>query len=81
MLYKIFWYKKNIKSSKIIYDECPHYRLLKYITYLDKNFYSYKTNYKHIIDWLDHFSKFYWDYLIRDNMVNIALNKIKNFIE
>ena len=50
------------------------------ITYLDKNFYSNKTEYKYIIDCIDHFSKFYWGFLIRDKTAETTLHKIKNFI-
>ena len=78
--YAKFFSRKIIKSSKIIFDEGPHYRLLIDITYLDKKFYLDKTNYKYIIDCIDHFSKFYWGYLIRDKTANTTLNKIKNFI-
>ena len=78
--YAKFFSRKIIKSPKIIYDEGPHYRLLIDITYLDTKLYSKKTNYKYIIDCIDHFSKFYWGYLIRDKTANTTLNKIKNFI-
>ena len=78
--YAKFFSRKIIKSPKIIYDEGPHYRLLIDITYLDKKYYSNKTNYKYIIDCIDHFSKFYWGYLIRDKTANTTLTKIKNFI-
>ena len=54
-----FFSKKLIQSPKIIIDEGPYYRMLVDITYLDKNFYKVKTNYKYIIDSIDHFSKFY----------------------
>ena len=64
----------------MIYDEGPHYRLLVDITYLDSKYYSDKTSYKYIIDCIDHFSKFYWAYLIRNKTAETALNKIKNFI-
>ena len=76
----LFFSRKIIKSPKIIYEEVPHYRLLIDITYLDTKFYSKKTDYKYIIDCIDHFSKFYWGYLIRDKTANTTLNKIKNFI-
>ena len=39
-----------------------------------------RTSYKYIIDCIDHFSKFYWGYLIRDKTAKTTLNKIKNFI-
>ena len=64
--YAKFYSKKLVKKPKMIYDEGPHYRLLVDITYLDSKYYSDKTNYKYIIDCIDHFSKFYWAYLIRN---------------
>ena len=76
--YKNFYSRKLIKSPKIIYDEGSHYKLLVDITYLDKKYYSKKTKYKYIIDCIDHFSKFYLGYLIRDKISKTALNKIKN---
>ena len=36
------------------------------ITYLDKKLIGYKTSYKYIIDCIDHFSKFYWGFLIEN---------------
>ena len=78
--YSKYFSRKLIKVPKIIYDEGPHYRLLVDITYLDPKYFSNKTNYKYIIDCIDHFSKFYWGYLIRDKTAKTTLNKIKNFI-
>ena len=78
--YSKFYSRKFIKTPKIIHDEGPHYRLLVDITYLDENYYKDKTEYKYIIDCIDHFTKFYWGYLIRDKTAKTALNKIKNFI-
>ena len=52
--YKNFYSRKLITSPKIIFDEGTHYRLLADITYLDKKYYSNKTNYKYIIDYIDH---------------------------
>ena len=78
--YSKYYSRKLVKQPKIIFDEGPHYRLLVDITYLDKKYYSKKTEYKYIIDCIDHFSKFYWGYLIRDKTSKTTLNKIKNFI-
>ena len=78
--YAKFYSRKLIKLPKIIYDEGPHYRLLIDITYLDTKYYKNVTDYKYIIDCIDHFSKFYWGYLIRDKTAKTTLNKIKNFI-
>ena len=78
--YSKFYILKLPRATKIITDEGPHYRLLIDITYLDSNYYSSKTQYKYIIDCIDHFSKFYWGYLLRDKSADSALRKIKNFI-
>ena len=75
-----FIVKKMIKYPMQIQDEGPHYRLLIDITYLDSKYYSKKTNYKYIIDCIDHFSKFYWAYLIREKTAETTLCKIKLFI-
>ena len=78
--YAKFYCKKMIKYPMQIQDEGPHYRLLIDITYLDSKYYSKKTNYKYIIDCIDHFSKFYWAYLIREKTAETTLCKIKLFI-
>ena len=78
--YSKYYSRKLIKQPKIIFDEGLHYRLLVDIIYLDKKYYSEKMNYKYIINCIDHFSKFYWRYLIKDKTSKTALNKIKNFI-
>ena len=62
---KYFSIKLKNKIS-IIQDFGPHYRYLMDITYLKNNIYNGKTTYKYIIDFIDHFSKFYWGFLIRD---------------
>ncbi len=36
------------------------------ITYLKSEIDSEKTYFKYIIDFLDHFTKFYWGFLIKD---------------
>ena len=69
--------QKNNKNPKIILDEGPHYRMLVDITYLDESYFNNKTKYKYIIDSIDHFSKYYWAFLIYSKVV---LNKIKSFI-
>ena len=78
--YSKFYSQKLPRATKIITDEGPHYRLLIDITYLDSNYYSGKTHYEYIRDYIDHFSKFYWGYLLRDKSADSALRKIKNFI-
>ena len=78
--YTKFFSKKLVKSPKIIVDEGPHYRMLVDITYLDKKLFKDKTDYKYVIDSIDHFSKFYWGFLIRDKTSDTVLRKIKSFI-
>ena len=43
-------------------------------------YYSGKTKYKYIIDSIDHFSKFYYGFLISNKNAETTLNKIKKFI-
>ena len=75
-------YRKELpRSPKIIFEEGPHYRMLIDITYLEKNLLDKKIKYKYIIDSIDHFSKFYWGFLIEDKKSNTVLNKIKLFIQ
>ena len=56
-----------------------HFRMLVDIAYLDNEFYKEKTNFKYIIDCIDHYTKFYWGYLIRDKKANTILSKINDF--
>ena len=51
------------------------------ITYLDKKFYANKTSYKYIVDCIDHFSKYYWRFLIKNKTSETTLKKIKLFFE
>ena len=69
-----------IKNPKIILDEGPHYRMLVDITYLDECYFNNKTKYKYIIDTIDHFSEYYWGFLISPKNAEVVLNKIKSFI-
>ena len=68
-------------AAKLILEEGPHYRMLIDITYLEKSFYDKKTKYKYIIDSIDHFSKFFWGFLIEDKKSITVLKKIKMFIQ
>ena len=78
--YSKYYSKEILKQQKIILDEGPHYRLLIDYTYLDKKYYGKNTKYKYVIDYIDHFSKFYWGYLTVDKSTKTTLNKTKMFI-
>ena len=75
-----FFSERIIEYPKIIIDELLHYRSQQ-ITYLRKDLVSNKSTYKYIIDCIDHFSKFYWGFLIRNKTSETTLNKIKIFFE
>ena len=77
---KYFSIKLKNKIS-IIQDYGPHYRYLMDITYLKNDIYNGKTTYKYIIDFIDHFSKFYWGFLIRDKKSATVLKYIKLFVQ
>ena len=70
---------KLTKNPRIITDEVPHYRYLCDITFLYKKI-TNKTKYNYIIDFLDHFSKFYWAFPIEQKNAEISLKYIKIFL-
>jgi len=51
------------------------------ITYLSKELNSKNSSYKYIIDSIDHFSKYYWGFLIKNKTSETILNKIKLFFK
>ena len=51
------------------------------ITYLKSELDLKKTNYKYIIDFIDHFTKFYYGFLISDKSAETKLKYIKLFIQ
>ena len=69
---------KLTKNPRIITDESPHYRYLCDITFLDKKI-TGETKYNYIIDFLDHFSKFYWAFPIEQKNAETSLKYIKIF--
>lgn len=76
----LYYSKKIIKNPKSILDKGPRFRMLVDITYLDESYFNNKTKYKYIIDSIDHFSKYYWAYLITSKNADLVLKKIKSFI-
>ena len=69
---------KLVKNPRIILDEGPHYRYLVDITYLDKEIIN-KVKYNYIIDFIDHFSKFYWAFPIEYKNADTCIKYIKKF--
>ena len=51
------------------------------ITYLKNDIYKKKTTFKYIIDFIDHFTKFYLGFLIKDKCTETILKYIKLFIQ
>ena len=50
------------------------------IAYLDESYFNNKSKYKYIIDSIDHYSKYYWVFLISSKNDEVVLYKIKSFI-
>ena len=76
------YFSSPVKSPiKIITDEGPHFRYLMDITYLKNDIYKKKTTFKYIIDFIDHFTKFYLGFLIKDKCTETILKYIKLFIQ
>ena len=73
--------RKIVPNFKIITDIGPHYRYLMDITYLKPEINLKKTTYKYIIDFLDHFTKFYWGFLIKDKTAETVLKYMKIYIQ
>ena len=66
-------------NCNIITDTGPHFRYLVDITYLKEDIYKNKTKYLYIIDFIDHFSKFYWGFPIVNKTADTTLRYIKKF--
>ena len=76
------YFSKKIKPNiKIINDIGPHYRYLIDIKYLISEIDSEKTNFKYIIEFLEHFTEFYWGFLIKDKKTETILKYLKLFIQ
>ena len=52
------------KKIKIILDDGPHYRYVADIWYLNQELRDV-TDYNYVLDIIDHFSKWYYGYLLK----------------
>ena len=73
-------YKKFKRINKIIMDNGPHYRYIGDLWELPKKIYN-KSGYRYIIDIVDHFSKWYYGYLLKTKSAEEVLLKIDTFIQ
>ena len=58
-------FKKIIKKSKIIMDDGPHFRYIADIWQLPTEIFNF-SGFKYIIDIIDHFTKWYYGYLLEN---------------
>ena len=73
-------YKKLKGKNKIIIENGPHYRYAADIWTLPKEIAS-ETNYKYILDVVDHFSKWYYGYLLHSKEAKEILKNLQIFFE
>ena len=73
-------YKKLKGKKKIIIENGPHYRYVADLWYLPKEIIE-NSNYKYVLDIVDHFSKWYYGYLLNTKEGPDVLKKIEIFIE
>ena len=73
-------FKKLKGKSKIIIENGPHYRYVADIWNIPKEI-SKKTEYNYILDIVDHFSKWYYGYLLKTKTKEEVLKKIEIFCE
>ena len=73
-------YKKLHGKNKIIIDNGPHYPYIVDLWTIPKII-AKNTNFKYIIDIVDHFSKWYYGYLLTSKKAEEVFNKIEIFIE
>ena len=73
-------YKKLKGKTKIIIENGPHYRYVADIWNIPKEICE-KTEYKYILDIVDHFSKWYYGYLLKNKTKEEVLKKIELFCE
>ena len=67
-------------KTKIIIENGPHYRYVADIWNIPKEICE-KTEYKYILDIVDHFSKWYYGYLLKNKTKEEVLKKIELFCE
>ena len=73
-------FKKLKGKIKIIIENGPHYRYVADIWYLPKEI-ADKVDYKYILDIVDHFSKWYYGYLLYSKDGEEILKNIEKYIE
>jgi len=73
-------FKKLKGKIKIIIENGPHYRYVADIWTIPKEI-AKKTEYKYILDIVDHFSKWYYGYLLKTKTKDEVLKKIEMFCE
>ena len=73
-------FKSLSKKTKIILDKGPRCRYAADLWYLSDDIKS-ETDYKYVLDILDHFSKWYNGYLLKTKEAEKVLKKIELFIE
>ena len=73
-------FKKLKGKSKIIIENGPHYRYIADLWTIPKEI-SLEIDYKYILDIVDHFSKWYYGYLLKSKNADEVLIHIENFCE
>ena len=73
-------FKKLQSKIKIVIENGPHYRYVADIWHLPKEI-SDKVDYKYVLDIVDHFSKWYYGYLLYSKEGKEILKNIEKYIE
>ena len=73
-------YKILKGKTKIIIENGPHYRYVADIWNIPKEI-ADKTDYKYILDIVDHFSKWYYGYLLKTKTKEEVLKNIEIYCE
>ena len=72
-------FKSLTKKIKIILDNGPHYRYVADIWYLNSDIRDI-TDYNYVLDIIDHFSKWYYGYLLKTKEAEEVLKKKLRYI-
>ena len=73
-------FKSLTKKIKIILDNGPHYRYVADLWYLNQDIRDI-TDYNYVLDIIDHFSKWYYGYLLKTKEAEEVLKKIDTYME
>ena len=73
-------FKSLKKKIKIIIDNGPHFRYVADIWHLNQDIKNI-TEYNYVLDIIDHFSKWYYGYLLKTKEAEEVLKKIEIYIE